>query len=101
MIDKLFELAFKIIRAVFRKGETGEKLIGLLKKYREILVYLFVGGLTTVVALGAKFLFNIVVYEGTAHPKHTVQQPHYGTAENADCKQRDHGASPVQVTASH
>ena len=68
MIDKLFELAFKIIRAVFRSGETGEKLIDFLKKYREILVYLFVGGLTTVIALGAKFLFNIVVYEGTAHP---------------------------------
>ena len=68
MIDKLFELAFRIIRWVFRSGETGEKLIGLLKKYREILVYLFVGGLTTVIALGAKFLFNIVVYDGTVHP---------------------------------
>ena len=42
MIDKLFELAFTIIRAIFRKGDTAEKLIGLLKKYREILVYLSV-----------------------------------------------------------
>ena len=68
MIDKLFELAFRIIRAVFRKGETGEKLIGFLKKYREILVYLFVGGLTTVIAWAAKFIFNFAFYEGTAHP---------------------------------
>lgn len=68
MIDKLFELAYKIIRFLFRSGETGEKLIGLLQKYREILVYLFVGGLTTVIAWAAKFLFNYAFYEGTAHP---------------------------------
>lgn len=68
MIDKLFELAFKIIRAVFRSGETGEKLIGFLKKYREILVYLFVGGLTTIISWAAKFIFNFAFYEGTAYP---------------------------------
>ena len=68
MIDKLFELAFAVIRAVFRKGETADKLIGLLKKYREILVYLFVGALTTFIAWGAKFAFNFLVYAGTAHP---------------------------------
>ena len=68
MIDKLFELAFTIIRAIFRKGDTAEKLVGFLKKYREILVYLFVGGLTTVIAWGAKFAFNFIFYAGTAYP---------------------------------
>lgn len=68
MIDKLFQLAFAIIRAVFRKGDTAEKLIGLLTKYREILVYLFVGGLTTIISWAAKFLFNFAFYEGTAYP---------------------------------
>ena len=68
MIDKLFALAFRVIRAVFRSGDTADKLIALLQKYREILVYLFVGGLTTVISWAAKFLFNFAFYEGTAHP---------------------------------
>ena len=68
MIDKLFELAFSIIRFVFRSGSTADKLIGFLKKYREILVYLFVGGLTTVIAWAAKFVFNFAFYDGTAYP---------------------------------
>lgn len=37
-------------------------------KYEEILVYLVVGVLTTLVSWAAKFLFNIVVYHGTTHP---------------------------------
>lgn len=45
-----------------------EKIKALLIKYREIIVYLFVGGLTTVISWGAKFLFNIIFYAGTAHP---------------------------------
>lgn len=45
-----------------------EKIKALLIKYREIIVYLIVGGITTVIAWGAKFLFNIVFYAGTAHP---------------------------------
>ena len=45
-----------------------EKIKALLIKYREIIVYLIVGGLTTVISWGAKFLFNIVFYAGTAHP---------------------------------
>ena len=72
MIDKLFDLAFWIIRAIFRKGNTAETLIGLLKKYREILVYLFVGALTTFISWGAKFVFNFAFYDGTAFP--TVTQ---------------------------
>lgn len=45
-----------------------EKIIGLFKKYREIIVYLIVGVLTTVVSWAAKFLFNFIFYAGTAYP---------------------------------
>lgn len=45
-----------------------ERIIELLKKYREIIVYLIVGVLTTVVAWAAKFIFNFVFFAGTAHP---------------------------------
>ena len=45
-----------------------EKIKALCIKHREILVYLIVGGLTTVVAWGAKFLWNFIFYAGTAHP---------------------------------
>lgn len=34
----------------------------------EIIVYLIVGVLTTIVAWAAKFAFNFIFYEGTAHP---------------------------------
>ena len=37
----------------------------------EIVVYLIVGVLTTVVAWGAKFAFNFIFYAGTAHPNAT------------------------------
>ncbi|MBR0161014.1 MAG: GtrA family protein [Oscillospiraceae bacterium] len=47
-----------------------EKIKELCIKYREILVYLIVGVLTTVVAWGAKFLWNFLFYAGTAHPTH-------------------------------
>lgn len=49
-----------------------EKIKALLIKYREIIVYLIVGGLTTLISWGAKFLFNYIFYAGTAHPT-TVQ----------------------------
>lgn len=45
-----------------------EKIIGLFKQYREIIVYLIVGVLTTVVSWAAKFLFNFIFYAGTAYP---------------------------------
>ena len=45
-----------------------EKIKALCVKHREILVYLIVGGLTTVVSWGAKFLWNFLFYAGTAHP---------------------------------
>ena len=46
----------------------AEKLWALCVKYREILVYLIVGVLTTIVAWGAKFLWNALFYAGTAYP---------------------------------
>ena len=49
-----------------------EKMKELCIKHREILVYIIVGGLTTVVAWGCKFLWNAVFYAGTALP--TVTQ---------------------------
>ena len=49
-----------------------EKIKELCTKHREILVYIIVGGLTTVVAWGCKFLWNAVFYAGTALP--TVTQ---------------------------
>ena len=45
-----------------------EKIKALCVKYREILVYLIVGVLTTVVSWTAKFLWNFLFYAGTAHP---------------------------------
>lgn len=48
-----------------------DKLKALLIKYREIIVYLIVGGLTTVISWGAKFLFNLIFYAGTAYPNGT------------------------------
>ncbi len=45
-----------------------EKIKALCVKYREILVYLIVGVLTTVVSWAAKFLWNFLFYAGTAHP---------------------------------
>ena len=49
-----------------------EKIKALCIKYREILVYLIVGVLTTVVAWGCKFLWNALFFGGTALP--TVAQ---------------------------
>ena len=43
-----------------------EKLKALWGKHREILVYLIVGGLTTLVSWAAKFLWNFLFYAGTA-----------------------------------
>ena len=49
-----------------------EKIKELCIKYREIIVYLIVGGLTTVIAWAAKFIWNFAFYDGTAFP--TVTQ---------------------------
>ena len=49
-----------------------EKIKELCIKYREIIVYLIVGVLTTLVAWGCKFLWNFIFYAGTKFP--TVAQ---------------------------
>ena len=49
-----------------------EKIKALCIKYREIIVYLIVGGITTVIAWAAKFIWNFAFYDGTAFP--TVTQ---------------------------
>ena len=45
-----------------------EKIKALCVKYRELLVYLIVGVLTTVVSWGCKFLWNALFFGGTAQP---------------------------------
>lgn len=49
-----------------------EKIKALCVKYRELIIYILVGGLTTVVSWGCKFLCGAVFYPGVAHP--TVAQ---------------------------
>lgn len=45
-----------------------EKIKKLCIKYEELIAYLIVGGLTTVISLGVKFLFNYFVYDNTLYP---------------------------------
>ncbi len=45
-----------------------EKLKQLFKKYEEIIAYLIVGGLTTLVSWAAKFLTNFIFFKNTAYP---------------------------------
>lgn len=45
-----------------------EKIKALCVKYRELIVYLIVGVLTTVVSWGCKFLWNALFFGGTALP---------------------------------
>ena len=45
-----------------------DKIKALCIRYRELIVYIIVGGLTTVVGWGTKFLWNILFYGGTAFP---------------------------------
>ena len=49
-----------------------EKIKALCVKYREILVYIIVGGMTTVVSWGCKFLWGAIFYPGVTIP--TVAQ---------------------------
>lgn len=44
------------------------KIKDLLIKYREIIVYLIVGVITTIVSLGIKFLWNYIFYGNTMDP---------------------------------
>ena len=61
-----------------------DKIKELCIKHREILVYIIVGGLTTVVAWGCKFLWNAVFYAGTALPTVT-QNTVLSVVENVSC----------------
>lgn len=45
-----------------------EKLKELFRKYEEIIAYLIVGGLTTLVSWGAKFLANYLLFDNTMYP---------------------------------
>ena len=52
------------------------------EKHRELLVYLVVGGLTTLVSWAAKFLWNFAFYAGTASPT-AAQNTVLSVVENA------------------
>ncbi len=45
-----------------------EKIKELCRKYEEIIAYLIVGVLTTVVAWAAKFIANALLYDNTMYP---------------------------------
>lgn len=59
-----------------------EKIKALCVKHREVLVYLIVGGLTTVVSWAAKFLWNLAFYGGTPDPT-ALQNTILSVVENA------------------
>ena len=59
-----------------------EKIKALCLKHREILVYLIVGGLTTVVSWAAKFLWNLAFYGGVSDPT-ALQNTVLSVVENA------------------
>jgi len=46
----------------------GNNVRDLLTRYREVIAYLIVGVLTTVVAWAAKALFDLAFFAGTTHP---------------------------------
>jgi putative flippase GtrA len=52
------------------------------EKHRELLVYLFIGGMTTLVSWAAKFLWNFLFYAGTASPT-ALQNTVLSVVENA------------------
>ncbi len=45
-----------------------EKIKGLMKKYEEMIAYLIVGGLTTIVSWGAMFLASWLLFGNPLHP---------------------------------
>ena len=45
-----------------------DKIKELWKKYEEIIAYLIVGGLTTVVSWAAKFIANALLFDNTMYP---------------------------------
>ncbi len=59
-----------------------ETIKALCRKHREILVYLIVGGLTTLVSWAAKFLWNFLFYGGASDPT-VLQNTILSVVENA------------------
>ena len=45
-----------------------EKIKGLMKKYQEMIAYLIVGGLTTLVSWGAMYLVSWLLFDNPLHP---------------------------------
>lgn len=58
------------------------KLKALCRRHREILVYLIVGGLTTLVSWTAKFLWNFLFFGGASDPT-VLQNSILSVVENA------------------
>ena len=50
------------------RNNMVEKIKALWIKYEEIIAYLIVGGLTTVVSWAAKFLANFLLFDNTMYP---------------------------------
>lgn len=64
-VDKFFDMHARVCERHSDKGGIYN-LVRWLVKQQEIIVYLVVGVLTTIVSLGCKFLFNIIVYHNAA-----------------------------------
>ena len=63
-------------------GKLLRPLWSFWEKHREVLVYLFIGALTTLVSWAAKFLWNFAFYAGTAAPT-ALQNTILSVVENA------------------
>ena len=53
---------------VYAKSRSLEGMKTLWKKYREAIIYILVGGGTTLVAWGCKYLCNLLFFGGTSYP---------------------------------
>lgn len=58
-----------------------EKAKALWARYREFIVYILVGGGTTVIAWGCKYLWNLFFFDGTGFPT-VVQNTILSLVEN-------------------
>ena len=63
------------------KPECGAALKKLWAKYGELIIYILVGGGTTLVAWGCKYLWNLVFFDGTSYPT-MLQNSVLSTVEN-------------------
>lgn len=65
---KLVLTVLEFFRGLCKKGGKAEAFFQFWIDRMEIVIYLIVGVLTTIVAWAAKFAFNFLFYAGTAHP---------------------------------